>query len=76
MRIVFYDKEEDDNSEMTIHELIVHLQLIRLEWGGDCIVSLPQEFQDDDGEVIRWNASISNIEIETSLPDKTEILLY
>lgn len=76
MRIIFYDKEDNDNSEMTIDQLIEYLQLIRLEWGGACIMGLPQEFQDDDGEIVKWNASISNIEIETSLPDKTEILLY
>ena len=75
MRILFYDKKEDDNSEMTLDQLIKFLQIIKLEWGGDCIVGLPQEFQDDDGEAVRWNASISDIEIETS-PDKTEILLY
>ena len=76
MRIIFYDKEDNDNSKMTINQLIECLQIIKLEWGGDCIMTLPQEYQDDNGETVRWNASISNIEIETSLPDKTEILLY
>lgn len=76
MKIMFYDKRDDDNSEMTINQLIEHLKLIKLKWGGDCAVTLPQEFQDDNGETVRWNASISNIEINNSIPDKTEILLY
>ena len=76
MRILFYDRKEDDNSEMTISELIQKLELIRLEWGENCVVLLPQESYEDEGESLQWNASICNIEIDTSFPDKTEILLY
>ena len=84
MKIMFYNRSDEDISDMMIDQLIQSLQMIRTEWGENCIVRLPQVSLGEDNIELKWNARICNIEIDTDNLDnrrhnpnnKTEILLY
>ena len=60
----------------TLDELITELENVRLNFGGDIEVMLPQITDEEDGSETHWNAHICEVEVDENDLGETIVKIF